>query len=993
MSLRTSFVLLTALMLACGDDDSTPADAGPADAIPADGPIAFDAPIGCRTDLDCDDGLFCNGVERCLASGECLPGTASCEVRCDEAADRCDDCEDADGDGFTSAACGGPDCDDDDPDVRPNATEVCDFAGVDEDCNPETVGEIDEDGDGFVSSFCCNGTACGDDCDDERAMTNPEAPEICNTLDDDCDGRIDEDCDACVDAEVETGPALCGDGCDNDDDGTADCGGDPSCGLDSCEAPIACEDCFFVVGRFDFGPSANGRFPGRNLDGLDGGPFGDTDPCGVADVIGLDGTRGVDNSFLALREAATIAGDLEVPVQTGDVLILVEPDGPLSPSATNQRVRLHFGRMPSGGAPSASGASLAADQTFDVLTPTIVDVTGRVEAGTLIVGPFDMNLVLAEDGSLVLPLSGAELRIDLRGRTPRGEPSRHLLTGRTTLAGFGVFFGGEVSSSLAASILPLYLDLDPVSAASTVRLSNGPDGIPGNADDVTYRLEAGDCSAMSFGVALDLVPARRGAMVVSECLFDTDCDDGRFCNGTERCVANVCAEGTPPACIDGRCDETSDRCFATTTTIGARCSSDATCGGGGRECITESELETTLGGAGDPIRDLPASYGGAHTRSFFPDGYCTRLDCDPAVAGTCGAGASCAVIGDDFAICWESCAPNAVDNDRCRDGYQCRAGFDICVGGCTDDADCRVVRRESNGIPGIQTPANCMASPADCGGSTTRFDELAWAAEEVTCDLDTFRCVWTPPVGADAGDACDFDFDCERDGFCLRDPDPSDPFWGAAGFCTKVGCEDFGCAGEGTCVNRRLPESRCMPECTVGAGTTVDPATWLGATSGCGPGRTCVWSGAAGAADNGYCLPSTNLDNGVTTENVGSTCSSLAQCWSPFGEGDCLTGLFGAGDLPNGYCTVFDCGAPGRGGVGACGAGNLCVGLGAGPTAESICLQGCTSAAECAPGLGCTAITSSGARTCVPVCETNADCRTGQTCVGSSATTFGRCSP
>ncbi len=990
MSLLRWTSALLVLAIACGDDDAPPDDAG---SLP-DVPILLDAePVGCRSDLDCDDGLFCNGVERCLASGECLPGSAPCELRCDEAGDRCDDCEDADGDGFASATCGGLDCDDDDPDVHPDATEVCDFAGVDEDCDPETFGEIDEDGDGFVDAACCNGDDCAEDCDDARAMTNPLAPEICNDLDDDCDGRIDEACDACLDAEVETGPALCGDGCDNDDDGSADCGGDPSCGLDSCEAPIACEDCFFVVGRFDFGPSASGRVPGRNLDGIDGGPFGDTDPCGVPDVIGLDGTRGVDNSFAALRDAASIAGAVDVPVQNGQVIFLVEPDGPLSPTATNQRVRLHFGRVPGDGAPTASGSSLAPDQTFDVLTPTIVDATGRVEAGTLIVGPFAMTLRLGDDGSIVLPLEQAELRIDLRGRTPMGGPSRHLLTGRTTAAGFGTFFGSEISSSLVNAILPLYLDLDRVSTATTVRLSSGPDGIPGNADDVTYRIEAGECSAMSFGVALELVPARRGATVVSECLFDGDCDDGRFCNGGERCVGNACVAGTPPACVDGRCDETNDRCFSTTTTIGARCASDAACGGGGRDCITEAEVRTTIGGASDPVRDLPASYGGSHTTSLFPGGYCTRLDCNPATAGTCGAGAACVVVDDDFAICLESCAANAVDNDRCRDGYECRAGADVCLGGCTDDAECRVVRRESNGIPGIQTPNDCLTSPAACGGSSTGFDELVWVAEDVTCDLDTFRCAWTPPAGADAGDACTDDFDCERDGLCLRDPDPSEPFWGAAGFCTKLGCDDLACAGEGTCAERRLPDARCMPECTVGAGTTVDPATWLGATSGCGPGRTCVWSGAAGATDNGYCLPSPNLDNGVTTENVGATCTSAAQCWSPFGEGDCLDGLFAAGDLPNGYCSVFDCGAPGRGGSSACGAGNLCVAVSSDPAPLSLCLQGCASAAECASGLGCVDVTGSGTRACIPGCDTSADCRSGQTCVGASATSFGRCSP
>jgi len=108
---------------------------------------------------------------------------------------------DADEDGYPA----GEDCDDNNPNVNPGATEVCN--NIDDDCD----GQIDEgvastfyadaDGDGFgnagVSQQACAApagfVANDDDCDDANDAVNPNGSESCNGIDDDCDGEIDED--------------------------------------------------------------------------------------------------------------------------------------------------------------------------------------------------------------------------------------------------------------------------------------------------------------------------------------------------------------------------------------------------------------------------------------------------------------------------------------------------------------------------------------------------------------------------------------------------------------------------------------------------------------------------------------------------------------------------------------------------------------------------------------------------------------------------------
>ncbi len=130
---------------------------------------------------------------------------------------------DDDGDGYTPVD---GDCDDTAAQAFPGGAEVCD--GLDNDCDGVLdSSEADLDGDG--------GLACDDDCDDDDPSVYAGAPELCDGIDNDCDGAVPADegdadadgfmaCEECGDADATIHPGadeLC-DGIDNDCDGDVD---------------------------------------------------------------------------------------------------------------------------------------------------------------------------------------------------------------------------------------------------------------------------------------------------------------------------------------------------------------------------------------------------------------------------------------------------------------------------------------------------------------------------------------------------------------------------------------------------------------------------------------------------------------------------------------------------------------------------------------------------------------------------------------------------
>ncbi len=218
----------------------------------------------CASDAACSDGLFCNGVERCNSGAAgadpatgCLPGTAprcfddfSCTTDfCDEGSDSCvyepndaacsdgvsctiDACDPATStaasgcvartdSGLCAGACAtiGPAAA-----VRPGvcgagttgctlgAPVLCDDgnACTVDTCDASACGArpVDADSDGFLPQSV-GGTACGgDDCNDGSGAVHPGATELCNSVDDNCNGTVDEGCTTSLPDNCATAAAL-----------------------------------------------------------------------------------------------------------------------------------------------------------------------------------------------------------------------------------------------------------------------------------------------------------------------------------------------------------------------------------------------------------------------------------------------------------------------------------------------------------------------------------------------------------------------------------------------------------------------------------------------------------------------------------------------------------------------------------------------------------------------------------------------------------------
>jgi hypothetical protein len=420
--------------------------------------------------------------------------------------------------------------------------------------------------------------------------------------------------------------------------------------------------------------------------------------------------------------------------------------------------------------------------------------------------------------------------------------------------------------------------------------------------------------------------------------------------------------------------------------FGAACKKTADCG---RALFCDTEIDTSFA-----AQNLPAGAKQVMT-SAFPGGVCTPVpaaaydpngvrSCDPLLpqaAQGCGANGSCVGIqttGQNTVVaCRTTCDPGSAQGCG-RPGYTCDFELKACVEGCQSDAECRLQLLDSN--------------------ADGRADALAYdTSSKAVCDMKTSRCVLNGGGASQAtGDACERLDDCEADGLCFRALQnyAGLPFPG--GYCSKLGCDLKGreCSGSGAiCTDVRPWDGSsgsgkaCFQSCPFGAEPEADRVGVNGHGQGCRAGYRCHYNANPGT-DTGVCAGGNY--NAVAKNNVGQTCKTDADCYSPFGLGSCIALSVGGVAAPGSICTIMDCSVPGLPSD-LCGGGNQCIGLNGDVT---FCAQSCIEASECGTAYACADDDAdpSTSKICFPVCLMDSDCRKGtERCNVDPMTMLGSC--
>lgn len=390
-----------------------------------------------------------------------------------------------------------------------------------------------------------------------------------------------------------------------------------------------------------------------------------------------------------------------------------------------------------------------------------------------------------------------------------------------------------------------------------------------------------DCGALDGACNAGICDDAADSCVAQPVSDGTDCTDSLFCTVGETCMAGAC--NTMPRdcsaedndCNDGVCDEATGACVPQPVTDGTTCDDGVNC--------TESD-ECLLGNCGGVAKVCPAVDDCNAAMCDETTGDCVAVpvsdgtgcdDGDPCTvsdsctAGVCGGGApkdcsaqdgSC-VVGVCEAGTGNCIAEPVADGVTCDDGTNCTEA-DVCTSGVcggtmkdcsSEDGLCQVgVCEEATGNcvaedapdndpcdDGLDCTENDVCTSGVCGGSAVDCSGLTMDCQVGVCTEAAGGCTTEPALNTsscDDGDPCTVSDAC------------------AGGVCNGGSPKDCSAAGDGVCM---------VGVCEAGTGDCIAEPVTDG--TGCDDGVFCT---ANDQCQSGVC------DGTSTTVCPDSTCNT-----------------------------------------------------------------------------------------------------------------------
>ncbi len=483
------------------------------------------------------------------------------------------------------------------------------------------------------------------------------------------------------------------------------------------------------------------------------------------------------------------------------------------------------------------------------------------------------------------------------------------------------------------------------------------EGLPGGLPKAGSPLPVNTCAD-----AADHLPVFADITVAAgNCFDDSDCSDGKTCNGVEICVAGVCQPGTAADCDDGiactldRCDSISDSCEHTPRDSvcdnGLYCDGSETCDSQqGCRTGTAVECDDGIGCTDDSCNETGDRCEHTPRASACDDGlYCNGAEycdvqqgCRPGAEIRCDDGIACTQDGCDENgdRCEHYPRDSACDDGLFCDGVESCDLLQGCLPGttidCNDGIACtQDICNESEDICEHSARDSACDDGLFCNGSES-CDQLQGCrpgnnpCPQLACDEAQDECrSCLSDADCDDGVACTEDV-CNAANRCDRTPDnqicDNGLFCDGVEWCDPAGGCQAGVAVDCSLIDNECRQGQCDEEQRSCTSSPRPDGT------GCDDGSLCTENDSCKA---GHC-------NGELKD-----CTSL--------DDSCLVGVC---DSESGSCRA----EPVPDGQ-ACEDGNQC-------SVQDTCREGiCSAGVDVCGGQGCncnhTGSTSSGAWMCL----------------------------